>query len=714
MLRPLRIFVAVAFIAAASTAFAQTTGALAVIQADELTQDQELGNVVAKGNVEITQKGRILFADSVSFNQKTNTVTASGNVILMEPDGDTLFAEYVELTDDMRDGIIRELRVLLADDSRLAANSGERRGGTQTILNRAVYSPCNVCEDNPENAPLWQLKASTIVHDKEAREIRYENARLEMFGVPVAYTPYFAHPDPTVRRKSGFLTPSFGSNDNLGSFVQVPYFWAIDTTQDATFSPIYTQDEGIVFSGEYRRRFNVGEFEVSGSIAEADRKVDRGFTQEIREDEIRGHIYSRGRFDLDETWRTGFDVQRSTDRDYLRKFSFFGSKSNSLNSNAFVEGFRGRNYAATNTYFYQDLRSGVRPNTTTVAPVMDFNHVGQPTKYGGRFSFDANLLSLYREDAADTQRTSLKAGYELPFTSDAGFVTTLRTTMQGDLYYVQQGDNSNEEDGFTGRLFPQMMVEWRQPFVRDSGRTRQLIEPIAAIVVSPNGSNPGAISSEDSVVVVIDDTNILSADRFPGLDRVESGQKIIYGVKLGVFGDGDGRTTAFLGQSYRIHADDDLANQVGIEQHLSDLVGRLEIRPNRYLNFLYRFRSTTSNLEFERNEIGFSVGTPALKLSGNYLFIDDDASEASLAKREEVNVALGSKLNDNWSVSILTQRDLSEDGGTLFAGARLTYQDECFMLTTDARRKFTSNADVEPSSDIIFRLTFKHLGSIAK
>lgn len=699
-------------IVAASPTLAQSSGAPAVIQADEITQDQELGNVVAKGNVEITQKDRILFADSVSFNQKTNTVTASGNVIVVEPDGDTLFAEYVELTDDLRNGIIRELNVLLSDDSRFAANTGRRRDGTQTTLNRAVYSPCKVCEDNPDNAPLWQLKASTIVHDKDEREIRYENARLEMFGIPVAYTPYFAHPDPTVRRKSGFLTPSLGSSGNLGAFIQVPYFWAIDNSQDATFSPIYTRDEGIVFSGEYRRRFNVGEFEISGSLAEADRNIGSGFTEEIREDEIRGHIFSRGRFDIDNTWRTGFDVERSTDRSYLRKFNFFGSHGNSLTSNAFVEGFRGRNYAAANTYFYQDLQSGLRPNTPIVAPMMDFNHVGQPTKLGGRFSLDANILSLYRADAADTQRTSIKAGYELPFTAEAGFVTTLRTTLQTDLYYVQQADNSNEDDGFTGRAFPQMMVDWRYPFVRDSGGTRQLIEPIAAIVVSPNGSNPGAIPSEDSVVVEIDDTNILSADRFPGLDRVESGQKVIYGVKLGVFGENDGRTTAFLGQSYRLHADEDLANQVGIEKHLSDLVGRLEIRPNRYLNLLYRFRSTPDDLEFQRNEVGFSMGTPALHLSGNYLFIDDDTSEASLGKREEINIRVSSQINDNWSVSIQTQRDLGEDGGTLFAGASLTYEDECFKLTTDARRSFTRDADFEPSDDIIFRLTFKHLGSV--
>ena len=712
MRRAVFIGIAAFLLAAASGAAAQLSGSPAVIQADSVTHDQELGNVVARGNVEISQDERVLFADTVTYNQKTNTVTASGNVILLEPTGDTVFADYVELVDDMRDGVIEQIRVLLADDSRFAAVRGKRKGGTKTTLTRAVYSPCKICEDDPEKAPLWQLKASKIVHDQTAREIRYQHARLEMYGVPVAYSPFFSHPDPTVKRKSGFLTPSFGLSGNLGTFFQAPYFWVIDESQDATFSPIYTRDEGVVFAGEYRRRFNSGEFEISGSLTEADRNIGTDFTEDVRRNEIRGHIFSKGRYDIDETWRAGFDVERATDRSYLRRFNFFGSPDNSLTSNAYFEGFRGRNYAAANTYLYQDLRSGLRPNTPLVAPMLDFNHVGTPTAFGGRFDLDANFLSIYRADAADTQRASLKFGYEIPFVADAGHITTFRTTLQSDLYFVQQADNSAEEDGFTGRLFPQVTVDWRYPFVRSAGRTRQAIEPIAALVVAPNGSNPAAIPSEDSVVVEIDDTNILSPDRFPGIDRVESGQKIIYGVKLGVFGDGDGRTTAFFGQSYRIHADDDLANEVGIERHLSDLVGRVEVRPNKYLNLLYRFRSASDSLDFKRNEVGFSLGPNALRLSGNYLFIEGDSSEAGFGDREELSFVVRSQIDDNWSVGMQSQRDLGENGGTLFAGVSLTYEDECFKFTTDARRRFTRDADFEPSDDILFRLTFKHLGTV--
>src|SRR3546814_777134 len=195
----------------------------------------------------------ILLADAVSYNEKTDTVSASGNVVLLEPSGEVVFANYVELTDDMKNGFIENIRLLLVDDSRFAANDARRTDGNLTKMRRAVYSPCNLCKDNPDRPPLWQLKANRVVHDRQAQEVRYNDVFLEMWGVPVAYSPYFQHPDPTVRRRSGFLPPTFGSAGEVGQFIQIPYFIVINDSIDVTAAPVYTQDEGLVLTGEYRQ-----------------------------------------------------------------------------------------------------------------------------------------------------------------------------------------------------------------------------------------------------------------------------------------------------------------------------------------------------------------------------------------------------------------------------------------------------------------------------
>ena len=173
----------------------------ALLSADQVTYDDKLGIVTASGNVEISQGDRVLLADTVSYNMNTKVVSASGNITLLEPSGEVVFATYAELTDELREGFIRDVRLLLTDDSRLAANSAQRVSGNVSRLRKAVYSPCHLCADDPSAAPLWQIKASQVVHDQEEQVIKYQNAFLEFYGVPIAYTPYFEHPDPTVERQ---------------------------------------------------------------------------------------------------------------------------------------------------------------------------------------------------------------------------------------------------------------------------------------------------------------------------------------------------------------------------------------------------------------------------------------------------------------------------------------------------------------------------------
>ena len=169
------VIVALCIVLAGGLAFAReqlSADFPVLLLADEINHDEELGTVVARGKVEIAQGNRTLLADSVSYNQKTDTVSASGNVVLHEPSGEVVFAEFVELSDQLKNGVIKRIRVLLDDESRFAANSAVRKDGNKTRMRRAVYSPCKLCEKDPDAPPLWQLKAERVEHDQEAREIR--------------------------------------------------------------------------------------------------------------------------------------------------------------------------------------------------------------------------------------------------------------------------------------------------------------------------------------------------------------------------------------------------------------------------------------------------------------------------------------------------------------------------------------------------------------
>jgi LPS-assembly protein len=169
-----------------------------LIEADEMVHDRQADVVTATGNVEVTSDSRVLLADSIVYDRTTKTVTANGNVSLLQPDGQVLFADSMLLSDDFADGVAETVRLLLEENARVAANSGTRSAANRTELNKAVYTVCDVCEEDPNAPPLWQIRSFKVIHDKEKQRVEYEDAFIEFFGVPELYTPYFSHPDPSV------------------------------------------------------------------------------------------------------------------------------------------------------------------------------------------------------------------------------------------------------------------------------------------------------------------------------------------------------------------------------------------------------------------------------------------------------------------------------------------------------------------------------------
>lgn len=177
--------------------------------ADEVGYDEEFGIYVARGHVEAQRGDKIIMADTLTYNERAKTVTANGNVAMLMPNGDTLFGNYVDVSDDFNDGIVQSFKALFKDKSRLAAATAQRVGGRQTILKNAVYTPCEPCKTDPSRQPIWQVKAREAIQDSDAQTITYHNAWMEMWGLPVFWTPYFRHPEPGVERMSGLLEPRF-------------------------------------------------------------------------------------------------------------------------------------------------------------------------------------------------------------------------------------------------------------------------------------------------------------------------------------------------------------------------------------------------------------------------------------------------------------------------------------------------------------------------
>ena len=681
-----------------------------LLEADDLTYDTDAGVVAARGNVEIVAGGRILKADTVRYDQSADVVTASGNVSVLEQDGTVLFANEVELRDQLRNGSIQGFRALLTDDSRFAASSATRTDGNRTVMRRAVYSPCRVCEDDP--TPLWRIRARSVTHDQAKQQVTYTNARLEMFGVPVLYTPYFSHPDPTVDRKSGLLVPTQSQSTQLGVQVETPYYFNIAPNVDATLSPIFTSKEGVILGGEFRERLDNGQYTVNGSITRPEVRND--FNVKTGGRVTRSHLFTRGTFDWDDTWRWGFNGAVASDDTYLRRYQI--SDADTLTSNVFVEGFSGRNYAAANAYHFQGLRTEDDPGETPlILPMLEHHFVSAPDRFGGSFRADSNFLSLTRKQGTNSTRMSVRGRWQLPQVGRLGDVRTLTAEVKADGYLTSdvvdtQKPLTPRDDGFTGRLVPQLVLDWRLPLVRREQGARQVLEPIVNAAISPYGGNPGEIPNEDSLNFEFDDTNVFSDNRFPGIDRIEGGPRLNYGFRYGIYSDDGGYLSALLGQVLRPKADDTFADKTGLEARNSDYVGRIDLSPSPLFRLYERVRLDRDTLAMRRNEIALEAGPAGYRVNATYVRLRRELTADELTDREEINIAALAALSQYWTLRGSTRRDLTDGGGTLNSSLGLVYEDECFNVSVDLKRDFTRDRDVEPATTVSFRVRFKHLG----
>ncbi|TVR09001.1 MAG: LPS-assembly protein LptD [Salinarimonadaceae bacterium] len=589
-----------------------------LLEARELIYNNDNNTVTAVGDVEMYYGGRTLQADRVIYDQNTGRVFAEGNARLIDVDGTVATGDRFELTEDFRSGFIDSLRVeqTIVDQgrptrARFSAPRAERIDGEQTIFQRGSYTACDTCEKDPTKPPLWQVRAARVIHDNESRTIYYENASLEFLGVPVAYIPYFWSPDPTVKRKTGFLTPTFVFSEPLGFGVTIPFFWATGDSHDLTFRPTILHRQGVLADVEWRQRLLTGSYSIRATgIFQQDRRAFHKPPSGAGDRNFRGSIETQGRFAINPRWNWGWDVTAVTDKWYLENYRIRSSNITTSYvrdaiSTVYLTGRGDRSWFDMRGYYFKGLTStDFQKQQPLVHPVLDYNkRVDGPPGLGGEISIDANLTSLSREVsqfqpidprnplttttfggvyttcapgafssdqclvpgvAGTTSRASAQISWRRRVIDDLGQVWTPFAYARLDsVWFSPKTDGYDNAripnfigasgDRFHARATPAIGLEYRFPLVASAGRFgTQMIEPIAQIVARPNEPRIGRLPNEDSQSLVFDDSNLFDWDRFAGWDRVEGGVRANYGVQYTLAGHNGLYANAMIGQSIQV------------------------------------------------------------------------------------------------------------------------------------------------------------------
>ena len=517
---------------------AQDEDASVYLEADHLVDLGEGAGYLATGNVRARQNGRTLYADELEYHPDLNRIIARGHVVIHGQGPFPQYADEVELDSAMSTGVALGFATLLENNGHMAAAAAIRRSNGAMQLEDAYYTACELCEAG-EHEPTWRLRARQVIQDPDEQMIYYRDAQLEVMGVPVLYSPVFAHPDPSAERHSGFLFPGFNVSSRLGFGYQQPYYWSISPSQDITLAPRFMTNVNPLLYTEYRKRFWSGAMAFEGSLtheAEIDSDGKR-----FGEEAWRWHVFGGGQWDINPDWRWGFGIQRASDDLQLRRYDFseidrdrgapIEAQNRRLVSQFYIKGRTQNSYASLIAADFQSLQTGEDDETIpTIAPMASYERVFTAPEGWGRVNLAGNAAVLNRQLGADYARASVTVDWRTRWVSSAGVVIEPFAYGRSDAYsfsdlpgsFTASADDVTRQLGLVG-------TEFSWPLYKPGTTVDWLVEPVISAVAASDDQQAGRILNQDSISLDLDESILFSAVRAPGFDVWEPGHSRIHG-----------------------------------------------------------------------------------------------------------------------------------------------------------------------------------------
>jgi len=737
------------------------------LEADELINDEAEKTLVAVGEVEGRYQDRTLRADRVTYYLEQGRVIASGNVTLVNADGSSQFAEKIELSNELETGTAYNFTSRLPNGGITGAAFAQRRKDGIDLYN-AYYTACEPCEEEKDKNPSWQIKAKRVSQDTDKNLILYKDAVFELFGLPILYTPYLAHPDPSQDRASGWLNPYGGVSGARGVFLELPYYVKLDDYSELTLTPHLFTKVNPLLEVDYRRLFHTGEINLNGSITYAsafDRNGDPFLDEYIYRERVdgnlqvsdntpvgrrlRSHFFADGQFGLAEDWDWGFTAQLASDDLYTRRYDLgdprraglYDGDTKRLISQLYAVGQSDNFRLAASTYGFQSLRTTIRENTGTpneftitrendstlpvIAPKLEASyHVNDPI-VGGRIEAFGDFTMLTRELGNDYTRGTAGLSWNKAFVLPGGIEAKPFGEVRYDNFGITPYDSDNDtdlDDVEFERTLGQVGVDFRWPFMKSTESIDFIVEPRALITQNFGDSknqqlrldvdNDGVVDFDllqDSIDIDFDHNLIWSPNKSTGYDLWQEGFRADVGGSISALWD-DNYASLFLGQSYTDDVDDIFDLESGLVGDKSDFVGQFELALSNSFKFDTRVRYDDDDNKFRRLDSGFRYNGKLFDANLRYYKIDRATllSEDD-APAEEINGSLGVNVTDNWRLSYSASRDLDQDI-TRRQRFGIGYQDHCTFIELFYDRNNFQNDAVRNSDSIGIRISLLSLG----
>ncbi len=785
----LRLLAGAALLALApGVAFAQTVQAPPPPTADGLGTEGvyvDADNVTREGDVISANgqqdrvyarfQGRTLRGRNVTYDLAQGIGTADGEVELTDPEGNRVFASHLELDADVKAGVAVDFATQLANGGSLMAATAVRRSQNVNELNYALFTPCPICDaDGNPKEPSLSIQAEKVVQDEELRAILYRNAVFKLGGVPVFWTPFFAHPDPTVERASGFLVPIFNYDDGRGVSVETPYLHVVSPSEDWLISPQFNTRVPPFLNLQWRRRFSdgiivarggytfaqsFGDFDLNGD-GDAETNVDFG------DRTSRSYFLGYGRFDPGGPWRWGFTAERTSDKTLFDRYDvidpyqdnglYYGDQRR-LISQLYAERQTDRSYLSVAAFSIQSLRvaqfNDITPalnvfeddgSLPLVAPLIDARWEPVQAILGGRLRLRGSAVSLYRDDymgspvlrpqvvpagstlglpGVDSRRVSGQIDWRASFVSPVGIRYEPFVDGRVDVYSVADlPPLLGREDETISRQRATLGLDVSYPLLRRLADGADLIvEPLGQISLSTDPDLDARIPVEDAQTIELDEASLFRTDRFPGYDLLEGGLRLTAGIRTTIRWQ-EGRTASlFLGRSlrdgeqngFRIPIPDaptQLYDPTGLAAKTSDWVVQASFRPSDRIH-AWGHATVDGSGDIRRAETAIDGRWGRRNLATASYIVDRSNP-------------LAGPLNRNYEfLQVAGQQFVYGNWGVAAAGIMdlerdlitrsevgVVFDDDCFRIEVGYRRDNTRVRPSGPSEGVYFRLNLATFG----
>lgn len=726
LLRLLSLSTALMALSVSATAHAQGTetsseeSETVMLRASSVTDDKETGTFIAEGDVEVRVGERVLRADRVIYDRAAGTMRAQGNVQVRDETGALQFADEFEVDESFKNGFATGFSTRMGATGTATASAAIREDGTRNTLEQVVYTGCPLCEDS-EGTPTWSLRSRRAVQNQETQMISYQDAVLEIKGVPVIYIPYFAHPDPTSERRSGLLAPDMGISSKRGPFVEVPYYFALSEHSDLTVTPQINAKVAPLVRVDYRKRFFSGFVDLETSFTHEQDFDGDGDT--FGDKAWRSHIYGTGAFDITDNWMWGFGLERQTDDLYDLRYDIDGednprgiytSRPRQLLSQLYTTGQDHNYYVETGLLAVQGLLAGdVEAQIPEVTPLF-FAERTFDLKKNGQIGATVSGVGLFRDEAQllpsgdlteDSIRVSASADWGNQYILGPGVVVEPYALARSDIYRLDDGQVDEAVD--LSRTMGLVGVTASWPFVRHGSNVDIVIEPIAMAAYGTEEANDDRIPNEDSLLFEADESNIFRPQASGHYDLWEGGARTALGVNASALFNNGVELTGVIGRRWRSEPDPAFSALSNLSEEESDYVAgaRLDFGPRFSTGARVRFND---EFDFERVDANVTADLWRVRANARYFRIADNPT----GNEDEGVLWTGAfQVTDNWSAIIRQQRNLTDSEDIRFS-AGLAYQDDCSWFALTYERYGAVDRTLGPSDAIKFEFVLTGLGGV--